>query len=437
MKDDELSFWSQMFESGKGGANMQFSLCFSRPARVDRGGTEAGAMTLGGTDTRLHESPMVYAKRRNTKGFYKVHVRKVYLRHGEGGESAKSSDPNVRAIPLDVEESALNNKGGVIVDSGTTNTFFPSDISSQFRAVFQELSGMVFNHTGFVVEPRELETLPTILIQLEGDLHLNKQLGDDPSKVLGLAGDLDAYHPYDIILAIPPSHYMEMGSSGKYVPRFYDNDSGGGVLGADAMMGHDVLFDVDNQVVGWAESHCDYHSLVTENGFNDPLDGAAIDSGPLQVSSETSSEEATSKDSESESLDDDSESQLSNISLESNSSENGKVQLGEEEAQDLTHSDPGSTLHLDAAPALDEAKDMKTNLREMTNACGSFYCRGGLLTVVFLLFCFGCCLGQCCCQSRSANYELTEVQVQGSFKDNDKSYCDDSQDDEYGEFVLT
>lgn len=270
MGDHKVSFWSQMFESGKAGADRQFSLCLSRPAKVDREGTKAGAMTLGGTDTRLHESPMVYAKRMKQKGVYKVNVRKIFLRDGQGGESAQSSDPSVKAIPLDVEESELN-KGAVIVDSGTTHTYFSNHISSQFRAIFEELSGMSFNQKEFAIEARELARLPTILIQLEGDVDLNEQLGDDPSRVVGLAGDMDAEHPYDVIVAIPPSHYMELESDGNYVARFYDSGTVAGVLGSNTMMGHDVLFDIDNQVIGWAESHCDYHRLVTEYGFNDPL----------------------------------------------------------------------------------------------------------------------------------------------------------------------
>lgn len=36
------------------------------------------------------------------------------------------------------------------------------------------------------------------------------------------------------------------------------------VIGANAMMGHDITFDVENNRIGWAESHCDYSQLVEE-----------------------------------------------------------------------------------------------------------------------------------------------------------------------------
>jgi len=337
---------------------------------------------------------MVYAKRVNQKGVYKVHVRKIFLRHGQGGESAQSSDPNVKVVPLDVDESELN-KGGVIVDSGTTDTYFSSRMSPQFRAVFQGLSGMAFNHNEFAIEARELSALPTILVQLEGDVDLNKQLGANASQVVGLAGDMDPEHPYDIMVAIPPSHYMEIGSGGKYFARFYLTDASGGILGANAMMGHDVLFDVDNQVVGWAESHCEYHRLVTENGFNDPLDGTTANS---ESKYDKAAKELHKK-------------QGKQDSEEGHESRDTFFQMGAVEVE----------------------------FHEMKDACGSWYCRGILSTVLCAIFCFGCCLGLCCCQSRSVNYKLTKHEELNSSQDseNERSYHDNPSGDGYWEFVLT
>ena len=64
----------------------EFSLCFSRNNEcfVDKEGTEAGAMTLGGVDLRLHMSPMVFAKNMKSSGFYAVHLKAMYLREGGG-----------------------------------------------------------------------------------------------------------------------------------------------------------------------------------------------------------------------------------------------------------------------------------------------------------------------------------------------------------------
>ena len=108
---------------------------------------------------------------------------------------------------------------------------------------------------------------PTILFQISGDEILNQAALDTSTNghVVGLAGDLDTDHPLDVILAIPPEHYYEYDTEeGGYVSRFYDGERSGGVIGANAMMGHDVFFDVENTRIGWSESECDYTGLVKQ-----------------------------------------------------------------------------------------------------------------------------------------------------------------------------
>jgi hypothetical protein len=122
----------------------------------------------------------------------------------------------------------------------------------------------------------------------------NKALYND-KYVTGLAGEaLDNENPYDIILAIPPSHYMEYdGKNSKYVARFYNDEHGGSVLGGNAIMGHDVFFDIDNKRIGWAESKCDYSDLVKEYEF-DAASGS-VESEKKQEEKPVDTEPATSK----------------------------------------------------------------------------------------------------------------------------------------------
>eukprot|EP00547_Thalassionema_nitzschioides_P003178 CAMPEP_0194213420 /NCGR_PEP_ID=MMETSP0156-20130528/13996_1 /TAXON_ID=33649 /ORGANISM="Thalassionema nitzschioides, Strain L26-B" /LENGTH=576 /DNA_ID=CAMNT_0038941439 /DNA_START=247 /DNA_END=1975 /DNA_ORIENTATION=+ len=251
---------------------LSFSLCFTRQPTAEKEGTEAGAMTMGGYDERLHKSPLIFTETSgSSRGFYNVHIRKVYVRHGSGGEFAKSSDPNAKVITLKVDESTLNS-GRVIVDSGTTDTYMNRRIATEFQAAYKSLTGRTYSHNGMKLTEEELLALPTILIQLEGNVEENKKLYPDPTQVEGLAGNLDPANPYDTLLAIPPSHYMEYDDKQKkYISRFYLDESSGTVLGANAMMGHDVFFDQENAHIGWAESDCDYFNLVTNNGFIDTL----------------------------------------------------------------------------------------------------------------------------------------------------------------------
>lgn len=182
MYDGPFAFWSQMHTAGVMSLK-QFALCFSRQPLAERSGTEAGAMTMGGYDSRLHTSPMVYAERTGNE-FYNVHVRKIYLRHGSGGERTGSEDVNATLIPLNVDESKINYKN-VIVDSGTTDSYFTLNIEAEFHNAYKELTGEAYSYAEMSLTHDELLALPTILLQLSGDSQMNQQLYPDSELLLG------------------------------------------------------------------------------------------------------------------------------------------------------------------------------------------------------------------------------------------------------------
>jgi len=276
MSNQPSTYWSQMFAAEKMGSERQFALCFSRPPRVTREGTEAGAMTLGGVDDRLHDTPMVYTPRFDTgrRSFFSVNVRRVMLRDGKYGESAMSTDsnPNKGVVALDIDQGTVN-RGGTIVDSGTTDTYFNSAIAVEFKAVFKKVSGYDHNNRAIKLNAKQFAAMPTILVQLESDDATNAE--HDFYKTAGLAGALDPQHPSDVILAIPPSHYMEYNpAKEEYTSRFYTTEHSGNVLGANAIMGHNVFFDVEQTRIGWAESACDYTRTVENNGYDFEITGS-------------------------------------------------------------------------------------------------------------------------------------------------------------------
>jgi len=279
MSNQKSTFWSQMFQAGKMGSDQRFALCFSRPPDITKEGTEAGAMTLGGCDERLHLTPMVYTSSfdRGRGSFFSVKVRKMMLRDGEYGESVQSinKNPNKGVTVLDIDEKVIN-KGGIIVDSGTTDTYWNLGISAEFKKVFLEKAGWAFSNSAIALTDEALAALPTILLQLYSDDATN---GDfDAFHTPGLAGAMDTKNPTDVILAIPPSHYMEYNpDKATYTSRFYPTERGGSVLGANAIMGHDVFFDVDTKRIGWAESACDYTHIVQDNGYSFDIDGELKD----------------------------------------------------------------------------------------------------------------------------------------------------------------
>mmetsp|Transcript_4712 Transcript_4712/g.9019 ORF Transcript_4712/g.9019 Transcript_4712/m.9019 type:complete len:626 (-) Transcript_4712:120-1997(-) len=303
MDNAKAAYWKQMFDAGVI-KKEAFSLCFSRHDEVSRLGTESGSMTLGGTDPRLHSSDMVFADTNMGNGFYGVKLRNIYLREGGGGDSAVASTSKT-ITSLGIPDSEMN-RGQFIVDSGTTDTYFARSFSPYFKTLFKEMAGFDYGHSKVKLTKEELDSMPTILFQLVGNENLNKQVQarKGGQQVTGLANLVDPQHPNDILIAMPPSHYMEFDADeGVYIARFYLEEGSGGVLGANAMMGHDVYFDVMNGEIGWAESSCDYTQLMKEH-FPDFISREAHDNAG---SSNQDDDDDDVKDSQSQSSTDDDE----------------------------------------------------------------------------------------------------------------------------------
>jgi hypothetical protein len=258
MEMAESSFWKQMYNK-KALREESFSLCLSQQTTASRSGTGAGAMTLGGVDERLHATPMVYANQLNNKGWFVVQIKRVFLRTngGERVQVPREDQRYVHLVQVDVLERDLNN-GNVILDSGTTDTYLSSQLYREFNKAWRSLMGRSYDNKSRRYSDEELLALPTILFQLEAH---DKDDGD-PSRTPGLVGSLDKDRPTDVLVAMPPTHYMEYNPNNQlYMSRVYFTEKRGGVLGANFMMGHDVLFDAHRGRVGFAESSCDYHNI--------------------------------------------------------------------------------------------------------------------------------------------------------------------------------
>jgi hypothetical protein len=98
---------------------------------------------------------------------------------------------------------------------------------------------------------------------------------------------LNSISPNDIVVAVPPEHYMEESSKeiGKFTPRIYFTERSGdrSILGSNFIMGHEVLFDTTRGRVGFAESHCDYERYIVEKGelLQALMDGSLSQGGSL------------------------------------------------------------------------------------------------------------------------------------------------------------
>lgn len=291
MDNAPSSFWKQMYNSGKLKSPV-FSLCFSKNHVAKRSGSLAGTMTLGGSFKQSFLSPMVYSRITNDSGFYNVYLRKLYLHTGGGerlgGDFADLDVLDGNTIELEVSESSLN-RGKVIVDSGTTDTYMNKAVSFAFEKAWNAATGLSFAHIEDV-SVAEIRKWPTIIFQM-GAASINGDEDYDvqyPEDVPGKAGFLDKDNPDDILVVMPPSHYMEFDEdSKKFYKRISFDEYSGSVLGANFMQGHNVMFDLSNKRIGFAESECNYLDLINgrESQPIDPYGESKIeDASKLTVS---------------------------------------------------------------------------------------------------------------------------------------------------------
>ena len=201
-------------KSQRKSATQAFSLCLAK------GG---GMMTIGGADAAVHDEPMVLLPTVASKsmGWFTVHLDFISV----GGSR------------LEAQDSAYNGGKGVIVDSGTTDTYLPRKVAGQFAKAWKGVVGRDYGNTKITFTDEQFAKLPVVSFAFK-DVN-GKQ----------------------VLIDMHPGAYMER-SAEQYVPRIYLTGDQGVVLGANFMQDRNVLFDKDNERVGFARSRCDYEGHV-------------------------------------------------------------------------------------------------------------------------------------------------------------------------------
>ncbi|KAG1711676.1 hypothetical protein DVH05_008922 [Phytophthora capsici] len=202
---------SYMLSAGRVTQNL-FTLCFAE---------DGGEVVFGGVDYSHHTSDVGYTPLLNdNSAYYPVHVK----------------DLRMNGVSLGIDAGTINSGRGVIVDSGTTDTFFDAKGSRNFMKAFRDAAGQEYSEKRMKLTDDELAALPTISIILSG------MKGDGTD---------------DVQLNIPGSRYLTPSdNAGIYYGNFHFSERSGGVLGASTMIGFDVIFDMENHRVGFAESDC-------------------------------------------------------------------------------------------------------------------------------------------------------------------------------------
>ena len=268
----------------------QFSLCYDRQPISSNleSGVGSGSLTIGGTDPILHGTPMVYADNVTPQeGWYTVHIKGIFLRT-KGGTLPHPNSNGAKYIRVDAEEANLNGAyqedSGPIIDSGTTDTYLSAALQQPFCDAWKQALGSdaEYNNDPVQMTPDQIRELPTIMVVLRGHISNDAYSTDTPIGMVGHPAHAALFQlspkentsnslsPKDVIIAIPPEHYMEESSKhhGTFTPRIYFTERMGdrSILGSNFIMGHEVLFDNRAGRIGFAESHCDYGRYVVEKG---------------------------------------------------------------------------------------------------------------------------------------------------------------------------
>lgn len=274
MSQHEATLPRKMYEQGKLKSRI-FSMCFRSDLVVDKNkGMISGLLTLGGTDERLNSSPMVYARNLSQSGWFTVYIKKLYLRRG-GSRLKVEQTEHTFEVPLNAH--AVNSGKGVIIDSGTTDTYLHESLAEPFLKMWRDLTGRPYSNMPIRLTQSELLNLPTILIQLMPYSEFgpsNTNQGD----YFGLVGSaLDPNAPRDVLLALPANYYMEYSpSKDVYTSRIYFTESEGGVLGANSLMGRNIMFDWENGKIGFSDSSCEISYPSNGGKRNDCLLGDVV-----------------------------------------------------------------------------------------------------------------------------------------------------------------
>ncbi len=257
----------QMYDKGKLEHNM-FALCYRRELGTSKRGVHAGSMTLGGVSTSLDSGPIVYAQNIVKFGWFTVYVKNIYIRSGGGSSTLSSGSQKIVKVRMDV--AAFNSGKGVIVDSGTTDTYLNQQVAKEFNKAWIKITGSSYSNMPITLTKEQLNMLPTILIQCQAFSAAKDPSIENYDGIPGYTGSLDPSSPNDLLLAIPATSYMDFSPiTGRYMSRLYFTESAGSVLGSNAMQGHNVVFDWENGRVGFAESSCTYDKKYAPEASRD------------------------------------------------------------------------------------------------------------------------------------------------------------------------
>ena len=268
MDNTNKAVWAQMYKN-QIIDKPAFSLCFTSPSKIDKHSNDkqleesvvSGAITFGGS-LPAQTNKMVFATNLWLSGYFSIRLKGIYLRVG-GGNKIQDENPSKSTL---VTVSSINNSASLdcMIDSGKVHTRINDSLKMHFLAAWDQIMTYSFEDIPYrVIE--SLDDLPTIIFQFEG----STQNPEDDTLLIYEDETLDNDSPEnnylkDVFVAMPPQHYLTYNQdiNAYQVSILFDDDSRNTILGSNFMQGHEIYFDTQNRLIGFAENECDYAAIV-------------------------------------------------------------------------------------------------------------------------------------------------------------------------------
>ena len=175
-------------------------------------------------------------------GLYAVQISKVYV----GDICVTCGDKPNRKLAQTFFQAGR----GALLDTGTTDTFFPQKALPAFKAAWEALAGfdMKENRQYSYDEFRRIPDItmvfePNATLVIPATSYMENLPLSDPTKS-------------NATIRVAPVTVQPWIGSRRLTMRIYCEEKSGAVLGANSLYHYDVLFDLEANRIGLARSHC-------------------------------------------------------------------------------------------------------------------------------------------------------------------------------------
>ncbi|CAB9499662.1 aspartic [Seminavis robusta] len=238
---DENAFLNAMVKSNAI-ERAAFATCLTRMGGTLSLGGSGLARNDGGA-RQYHLEPMTFTNIIQDHGLYSLKVNKVLV-----GDfcitCAEDATNDKERIARRATLLAFRAGKGVLLDSGTTDTFLPKQAHRGLGKAWRAATGLSMQETR-VYTYGQFRSMPDIRMVF----HPNTTIVIPPSSYMdGVPRDLNA--------TTLEEEVKRWAGSRKLTMRVYCEEPKGAVLGANAMYHYDVLYDLQDKRIGLARSFC-------------------------------------------------------------------------------------------------------------------------------------------------------------------------------------